>query len=113
MIYCSLTTALRGIVLALRICSNLKIQITVFFFEKVWTSRPVVEEKLPINLTFGLALQQIVDLVSFVNTIETSHSTNDLSPSYVIPGRKEPNIDNQRLAESRKSHHVIQKRTQV
>ena len=50
-----------------------------FFLRKVWTSRPVVEEKSPINLTFGLALQQIVDLVSFVNTIETSHHTNDLS----------------------------------
>ena len=75
----------------------------LFFVWKVWTSRPVVEEKSPINLTFGLALQQIVDLVSFVNTIETSHHTNYLSLSYVILGRKEPNIDNQRLAESRKS----------
>ena len=30
------------------------------------TFRPVIEEKSPINLTFGLALQQIVDLVSFI-----------------------------------------------
>ena len=66
-----------------------------------------MEEKLPINLTFGLALQQIVDLVSFVNTIDTSHHTNDLSLSYVILGRKEPDIDNQCLAESRKSQLEI------
>ena len=102
MIYCSLTTALRGIVLALRICFNFKIQITLFFFK-----RPVVEEKSPINLTFGLALQQIVDLVSFVNKIKTSHHKNDPYLSYVIPGRKEPNIDNQCLAESRKSQLEI------
>ena len=35
------------------------------------TFRPVIEEKSPINLTFGLALQQIVDLVSFIIRVET------------------------------------------
>ena len=32
--------------------------------QKTLVFRPVIEEESPINLTFGLALQQIVDLVS-------------------------------------------------
>ena len=46
------------------------------FSQRTYAFRPVIEEESPINLTFGLALQQIVDLVSSYNSV--SFSTNSL-----------------------------------